>query len=145
MTARAAIPHPLHRFASLSLAELEALPCLLLAVLLPLDHSRITCDMPIAAKRGLERLVDLDKRTGDTMTYCSGLTGAATAMNIRVDIEPVEHFDRGKRGENCLAIETIGEILLECPTIDSHLTAPWRQVDTRYRALAPTYIDGMWH
>src|SRR5205807_9895995 len=64
-----------------ALGELERAPRLGLAVLLPLDHARVTRQEPAALERAAQVRLETGERLGDAVAHRAGLPGQSTAGN----------------------------------------------------------------
>src|SRR5450755_3148363 len=120
----------------LSLAELEALACALLSVLLTLFCARVTCNHALGLELPAELRIKFHQSARDSEAHCVGLSGYSAAAYIGEDIESRRTVSRDQRPLRGNALRRRHKILVERLAVDFEFAAARAKKNARDRHLA---------
>ena len=138
-------PEPLHLFALLTLAELEALTGFGLTGFLTLNHTGVTHQESFLLQGRTVLDVVLAKCTGYCHAQCLSLSGDSTAVKVSFDV-PLAFCIGNLHGLVYNVLQwTCGEILFLISVVHNNLARAGSHVDTSYRAFSSTYCVDYFH
>ncbi len=121
---------------TLPLAELEALACALLTVLLALFGARITRDHALGLQLGAEFSIEQHESARNTQANRVGLSSDSAAAHIRQNIEVGRGVGRDQRPFRGDALRGRHKVFVERLAVDLELTAARTKKNASDRRLA---------
>src|SRR3989338_7424250 len=114
---------------------LRSLACLVVAVLLALDRTRVTRDKTVFFKRGTKIGTGLHKGAGDSMTNRTRLTGDTPALHIHFDIKIPQGVGHLERLEHDHSGRFAAKIVFQASIIDQDVALAFFQINPGYGSL----------
>src|SRR5579872_2889242 len=123
--------------ASLTLAELEALPCALLPVFLALPHARIAREKAVGPQPVAQIGIENRKSARQPHAHCARLTSDASAVDRRHNVKLIGGIGELQRLDGARQPCDIFEIRVHGPAIDFKFPAAGTNEHARHRGFAP--------